>query len=180
MRSRQRLYAANERGREIGKRTLRVLGLGDDSADGREHVLYAMVELRNKYALLFLHPFALGYVNADAHDAVWMFSAAKGNETAGLNPSQLATRTNNSVFYAIFAPARTERLAAEPIHEPYVVRMHAGQAFVARYFGSAFREAVNGRITCGDLHDLRVGVIREAANESRLSCERELHGALAQ
>ena len=68
--------------------------LGDDSADSRECVLDAMVELGQQSALLFLHPFALGYVNADADDSVWVSSAAKGKETARLDPSQLATRTN--------------------------------------------------------------------------------------
>src|SRR5262245_6949353 len=36
------------------------------------------------------------------------------------------------------------------------------------------------RIAFRDLHDLSVGVIRVTANESRLACQRELHGALGQ
>src|SRR5262245_21766602 len=180
MRSRQRLYAAIERSNEIGKRTPRVLRLGDDCADGCQHVFYAMVELRNKRALLFLHPFPFGHVNADADDSVRASFTVIGNETAGLNPAHLATSTNDAVLYAIFAPARTERLAAELFHPPYVVWMHASQAFAASYLDSVLGKAVNGRIAFRNLHDLRVGVVRVTADESRLSCQRELHGALAQ
>ena len=75
-----------------------------------------MVELSKQSALLFLHPFAVGYVNADADDSVWVSTATKGKETARLDPSQLATRTNDAILYVIFAPAVTERLAAEPFY----------------------------------------------------------------
>src|SRR5262245_20859210 len=39
---------------------------------------------------------------------------------------------------------------------------------------------MDGRVALRDLHDLRVRVIRVTANESRLACQRQLHGALAQ
>jgi len=103
--------------------------LGGDRLDGREHVLNAMVEFRNQRALLLLHPFALGYVDADADHSVWASVAAIGNETARFDPTHLATSTNDTILYAIFAPARAERLAAELFHPPYVVGVHASQAF---------------------------------------------------
>ena len=93
--------------------------------DGRECILDAMVELGQQSDLLFLHPFALGYVNADADDSVRASFAIVGNETARLDPTHFATSTNDAILHAIFAPARTERLAAELFHPPYVVAVHA-------------------------------------------------------
>jgi hypothetical protein len=62
--------------------------------------------------LLFVHPFPIGDVNADADDAIWAFLAVVGNETARLHPPHLAACTNDPILYAIFAPALTERVAA--------------------------------------------------------------------
>src|SRR5262245_23859853 len=180
MRSCQRLYAPIERSHEVGNRTPRIQCLGDNSADSSKHVLDAMVELRNQYALLFLHPFSLSYVNADADDSVRTSAAVVSDETTRLDPTHLATCTNDTILYAIFAPARLKRHAAGLFHLLYVVVVHANQAFAAAYLDSAFRKAVEGRIAFRNLHDLRVGVICVAANESRLSCERQLDGAFAQ
>jgi hypothetical protein len=85
-----------------------------------------MVELGEQSALLFIHPFALGYVNADADDPVWFSGAAKGKKTARLDPSQLASGANDTIFSAIFVPALTERLTAELFYSAYVVGVHAG------------------------------------------------------
>src|SRR5262245_37210571 len=71
-------------------RSTRLLRLGYDSADGRERVLYAMVELGHQQALLLLNPFALGHVNGDADNAKRASISVIGNETARLDPSQLA------------------------------------------------------------------------------------------
>ena len=106
--------------------------------------------------------------------------AAIGNETARLDPSQLATRTNDAILYIVFAPALTKRLAAELFYPSYVVAVHASQAFAACYLGSAFRKAVDGRIAVRNLHDLRVGVIRVATNEANLCCQGKLYVALGQ
>ena len=81
-----------------------------------------MVEFGQQSPLVFLHPFALGYVDANADDALWVSTAAKGNETARLDPSQLATRANDTILYVIFAPALTEGLTAELFYPSYVVR----------------------------------------------------------
>ena len=85
-----------------------------------------MVELGQQIALLFLHLFALGYINANADDSLWVSTAAKGNETARLDPSQLASGANDTIFSAIFVPALTERLTAELFYSAYVVGVHAG------------------------------------------------------
>ena len=154
--------------------------VGGDCADGRERVLDAMVQLGQQSALLFLDPFALGYVNADADDSVRLSSVAKGNETARLDPSQLATRTNDTILDIVFAPALTKRLAAGLFYPSYVVGVHASQAFAACYLGSAFRKAVDGRIAVRNLHDLRVGVIRVTTNEASLCCQGKLYVALGQ
>ena len=88
--------------------------------------------------------------------------------------------TNDTILHVIFAPVLTERLAAELIYPPYVLGVHASQAFAASYLGSALRKAVDGRIALGNLHDLRIGVIRVAADESRLSRQRKLNVAFRQ
>src|SRR5215510_11145038 len=139
-----------------------------------------MVELSQQSALLFLHPLALGYVNTDAHDSVWMSCTAEGKETACLHPSQLAVRSNDPILDVIFAPAGTECLTAGLFYPSSVVRVHARQALAARYLGSAFRKTVDGRIAGRNLHDLRVGVISVGTNEASLCCQSKLYVALGQ
>src|SRR5262245_33856990 len=139
-----------------------------------------MVELGQQSALLFLDPFALGYVNADAHDSVWAPFAVKGKETARLDPSQLASRTNDTILYVVFAPASTECLTAGLFYPSYVVGMHTGQAFATRYLGGNFRKAVDRSITSRDSHDLCIGVISVGANEPSLGCQGKLYVALGQ
>src|SRR4029450_10365091 len=90
------------------------------------------------------------------------------------------TSTNDTILYAIFTAAVTERLAAELCYLPYVVGVHVGQAFAACFLDSALGKAVDGRIALRNLHDLGVGVIREAADESRLSGQRKLNVAFSQ
>src|SRR5688572_10346934 len=113
---RQRLCPALERSREVWQRPMDSLSLSDDGDNSREYVLHTMVELRQQGALLFLHPFALGYVNADADDSVWALPASIDNEAARLDPSQLTTRPSETVLYRIFALTLTERLTAELFH----------------------------------------------------------------
>src|SRR5262249_5671942 len=62
----------------------------------------------------------------------------------------------------------------------YVVGVHTSQAFAACYLGSAFRKAVDGRIAGRNLHELCVGVIREATNEASLCRQGELYIALSE
>src|SRR5262245_61381585 len=139
-----------------------------------------MVEFGNQVALLLLRPFPLGDVNADADDPARASIAAVGSETARLDPTHLAVGPNDTILHAIFAPRRTERFAAELLHAPYVVGVHARQAFPACYLASPRTEAVNCRVAPRDLHHLRVGVIRVAANESRLSRQHTLNVAFRQ
>src|SRR5262245_14419779 len=175
-----RANASIERRYEIGDRSAALPGVGNNSADGRERVLDAMVELGQQSALLFLHPLALGDVNADADDSVWVASAAKGKETARLDPSQLACRTRDTILDVIFAPAGSECLTAALFYPSYVVGVHAGQAFTARDLGGAFRKAMDGRIAGRNLHDLRVGVISVGTNKPSLCCQGKLYVAFGQ
>src|SRR5262249_55687617 len=161
-----------ERSHEIGKRTARDQRLGDNGADGCKHILYAMVEFRDKNALLFLDPFSLGYIYADTDDSMRMSITVVSNETARLDPTHLAAGTSDTILYAIFAPARPKRLAADLFHPPYVVEVHTCQAFTTSYLGNPLRKTVERRIAFRDLHDLRVDVIGVTANESRLACQR--------
>src|SRR4029078_11799472 len=115
---------------------------------------------------------------ANADDSLWVSTAAKGNETARLDPSLLTTSAKDTVLNVIFAPALTKRLTTELFYPSYVVGVHASQAFAACYLGSAFSKAVDGRIAVGNLHDLRTGVIRVATNSRDLSSQIELCIAL--
>src|SRR6476660_1528701 len=169
-----------ERSHEVAHGVACLQCLTGDGANRREHVLNAMVELGQQSALLFLDLFALGYVNADADDSVRASFAAKGKETARLDPSRLATTTNDTILYVIFASAVTECLATGLFYPSYVVGVHTSQAIAACYLGSAFSKAVNGRITGRNLHDLRVGVIRVGTNEASLCCQGKLYVALGQ
>ena len=65
-----------------------------DRTDRREYVLNAMVELGEQRALLFLCSFALTDVDADADYPQRTTFSSVGNETACLNPSDLAVRTS--------------------------------------------------------------------------------------
>ena len=76
-----------------------------------------MVEFSNQLPLLFLDPFALGYIDADADDTMRSSFAVIGNETARLDPSQFAS-ANDTILYAILAPAVTKCLAAELFYLP--------------------------------------------------------------
>src|SRR5262245_61305857 len=172
--------ASIERGYKIGHRSAPLPGVGNKSTNGRECVLDAMVELGQQGALLFLHSFALGYVNADADDSVRASRSVIRNETARLDPSHLATGTNDTILYAIFAPVHIERLAAKLVYLLYVVWVHGSQAFAACDLSNALWEAVDGCITFRDLHDLRVGIICVTANKSRLSRQCELYIAFRQ
>ena len=117
--------------------------------------------------------------NPDADNSV-RASFAVGNETARLDPSHFATSSNDAILYAIFALARIERHTAELFDLPYVVWVHGSQAFAACDLDTALREAVEGRVAFRDLHDLCVGVVRVAADATRLSGQRKLNVALSE
>ena len=139
-----------------------------------------MVEFSNQLVLLLLHLLPLGYVDADTEHPLRVAVACVRDETARLDPTHLATSTCDTILHVIFAPARTERLATDLFHPPYVVGVHASQALAAPYLGCALRKAVDGRIALRDLHDLSVDVVRKTANEGRLFRQRELHVAFSQ
>src|SRR6185436_2588112 len=96
VRRRHRTKASFERCYEIGDRSAPLAGMGDDGADRGECVFDTVVEFGQQSALLVLRLLALGYVNADSDDSVWVAFTAKGNETARLYPTQLATRTDDT------------------------------------------------------------------------------------
>src|SRR5262249_43544343 len=106
---------------KIGDRSAPLPSVGNESADGRECVLDAMVELGQQGALLFLHPFAFGYVNADADNSVRASYVVIQNETACFDPSHFAASTNDAIFYAILAPVHIECLIAIQFDLPDVV-----------------------------------------------------------
>ena len=151
-----------------------------DGANGREHILHAMVELSNQYPLLFLGPLTLGDVYTDANQPFRVSYRVISNEAARFDPSDLAARTNDAILCVIFASLFAERFAPEPLHLRNILRVHAGKTIAARYFDSTLREAVDCYIALGNLHDLCVGVIREATNETGLCRQGKLYVALFQ
>jgi hypothetical protein len=60
-----------------------------------------MVELGEQRALLFLCSFALTDVDADADYPQRTTFSSVGNETARLDPSELAVRTNDTILNVI-------------------------------------------------------------------------------
>src|SRR5215471_6266837 len=174
MRCRHRANASLKRIYETIDRSASPVGVGDDCADGRESVFDSMVEFGDQYALALLRALALGDVNADADDTVGVSFVVIANETARLDPSHLATRSNDAILYAIFAPPLAERLTPKLFYPPYVVGVHASQAFAACNLGSALRKGVDSRIALRNLHDLRAGIIRKVTNEASLSRQLEL------
>jgi hypothetical protein len=56
-----------------------------------------MIELGNQYALVFLHPLALGHIDGNANNPLRAPLAIVGNDTTPLDPPDLAVRANNAV-----------------------------------------------------------------------------------
>ena len=176
---RQRLDPAIECGHKVWQRSSSLLGLSDDGGNCGQRIFDAVVEFSNQQMLLLLHLLPLGYVDADTEHPLRVAVACVRDETARLDPT-LHASTIDTILHAIFAPARIKGLAPGLFHLPYVVGMHVSQALAARYLGRALWKAVNGRIALRNLHDLRVGVIRVAADASRLPRQSELQVALGQ
>jgi hypothetical protein len=93
---------------------------------------------------------------------------AEGDEAACLDPSQLATGTNDAILHVVFAPTLAKRLVTALFHSCYVVGVHAGQAYAACDLVGAFGKAVDGRVAVGNLHDLCACIIGIAADEAGL------------
>ena len=80
------------------------------TADGREDVLDAMVELGDQHALLILCQLTLGDINVDTNHPVRAPISGVGNETSRLDPANLAARSNDAILYVISAPPFAEGL----------------------------------------------------------------------
>src|SRR5262249_29259940 len=61
-----------------------------------------------------------------------------------------------------------------------IIWVYPGQPLATRYFGCPFRKAVDGSIPFRNLHFFRIHAVREAADESRLARELQLHCPFAQ
>ena len=70
-------------------RTAGFLCLGDNSADGREHILDAMVKLGHQDTLALLCPLTFGDIDVDAYHPLWMPILTVRNNTARFDPSDV-------------------------------------------------------------------------------------------
>ena len=154
--------------------------MGGNSADGCKYILDAMVELSTQGLLMFLCSFTLRDIDVDAHYPIWVSIAAIRNESARFDPSNLATRSDNSILIAVFALLAAESARLSCLAFILIIGMYAGLPLATRYFSRAFLKTVNGCITRRDLHCLRADVVCEAADESGFSRQLSLHGALCQ
>src|SRR5215470_11843467 len=98
MRCRHRVNASLKRAYEIGHRSAPLLGMGNDSGDGRNRVLDAMVELGIQKFLGLLSSLALGDVDADADDPLRARVTIVRNETTPFHPTNLTVCANNAVL----------------------------------------------------------------------------------
>src|SRR6478752_5973093 len=105
-----------------------------DGANGREHILDAMVELGNQDALVFLGSLTFCDVYADANYPCRMPTRVICNEAACFDPSDLVARTGDAILRVIFAALFAERFAPDPLHLRKILGVHAGKAFAACYF----------------------------------------------
>jgi len=87
----QRFYAAIEPGHKVRQRDPSFRCLGDDSADGSEHVLHTMVELSIQCALLFVCAFARGDIDVNAYGPLRPAVARVRHEHPRLDPANLVS-----------------------------------------------------------------------------------------
>jgi hypothetical protein len=150
-----------------------------NGAYGREHILDAVIELSKQCALVLMSPFALGDVNANAHHSLWSTVTPVRNETAFLDPSNLAAAAVYSVLDTVFVPPLAEGAPLGCLDLSTVIGVYTGVPLAARYLCRPLREPVNGCIALRDLHLLGVNVEGETTDKSGLARQLQLHRALA-
>ena len=154
------------------------LCLGDNSADGREHILDAMVKLGDQDTLALLGPLAFGDIDVDANYPLWAPIAGVGNEAARFDPSNFAS-ANDTILRTVLPPPLAECLLTERTYAITVLWQGSGLPRGARTNIGPFGQAVDGRITLRNLHPICVGVIGVAADEASLCRQSELHVAFS-
>src|SRR5215831_10144316 len=127
---------------------------GGNGTNRRQHILDAVVELGMQCALVVLCSSSVSDIDVDAHYPLWAPVAAVRDETARLDPSNLA--------------------AAGCIGLITVIWVDPGQPLATCYFGCTLRQAIDGDITLRNLHLLRVDTVGEAADESGLTRQLQL------
>src|SRR5262245_33589142 len=142
MRSRQRLDAVIECRNEVGRRATSQLRLGNDGAHRREHVLDAMVELGNQYALLILSSPALGYIDVDTDHPPWALVGIVGNESSRLDPTKLVPGSENAILESILACSLAQRLSPHFLDSDEILWVCPGAPFAARRLHGPFRQTV--------------------------------------
>src|SRR5215471_11957853 len=109
---------------------------------------------------------AVGGIDADADYPLRMPVTIIRNERAYLDPSNLAARTNNTIFRATFASPFAEGVAPGKLYLFDVLGMYGGQIFTAWELDRPLYKTVNRCIVISNLHDFGFNIIGEAANVS--------------
>src|SRR6476620_8674786 len=124
MRCCHRPNSAVERSYEVAHGAAGLQGLTGDGANGREHVLYAMVELSKQQSLLFLCPLTLSDVDVDPNEPLGAPVITVGNETTRLDPPNLAM-ADNPILGAIFTASLTKCLVLDSHLPRKIFRIYA-------------------------------------------------------
>src|SRR2546430_1550117 len=137
MRRCHRPNAAIERSYEVVHRAARVQCMSGDGANGREHVLDAMVEFGNQCPLVLLRALTFSDIDVDANHPLGAPVIVVRNEAARFDPSHLTAGTHNAILGVILAPLLLESLVSERFYPRKVPRVGAGFPLAARTFDSA-------------------------------------------
>src|SRR5262249_16042275 len=84
------------------------------------------------------------------------------------------------VFPGIFVPPLAVGAAPERFPSCVVLGVDDALPFTARDLGGVIGETVDGRVTCRNLHPLRIDIVSETADTGCLPRERKLQVALGE
>src|SRR5262245_8636046 len=154
------------------------LRLRDDGPDRCQHVLDTVVELGAEPALVLLRSFALRDVDVHANQPAWPFIVTVANQATRVDPANLATASNDTIFDVEFPPPLLKSLLLIEVQLLNVVRVQTGEPLPPRNFSGSLGKAVDSGVTLIDAHSCRLDVIGVVANEGGLTSQRPLHVAL--
>src|SRR5262245_51591483 len=139
MRCRHGAKAPLERCYEPVDRSGRLSGVGDDSADGGECVLDALVELGIQGRSSFLCSLALGDVDVDADHAPCVAGLVILDATARLDPPDRSAGAHNAILCMMLAAQLREYLMAALQELLQVIGMNQGSPMADRDFRGFLR-----------------------------------------
>src|SRR5262245_3212774 len=127
---------------------------------------------------MLLGPLARGDVDVDAYHPVGATIGVVRDEAARLDPANLAVGADNAVLDAKLVTLLDEGAVSHAFHARPGLRVHARFPLVARRMARPVGQTMNGNVALGDLYLAGLRVVREAADQSRLPCQGQLHVAV--